>query len=58
MKITVDMPDEYVAAVKKAADHSEYGNRSAVVRKALAFYLFGKPSKAKCGQLSKAKTKA
>jgi len=47
MRITVDIPDEISRLVNKNANEKEFGNRSAVVKKALAFYLSKKPSKGK-----------
>ncbi len=47
MRITVDIPDEISRLINKNANEKEFGNRSAVVKKALTFYLFKKPSKGK-----------
>jgi len=47
MRITVDIPDEISRLINKNANEKEFGNRSAVVKKALTFYLSKKPSKSK-----------
>lgn len=47
MRVTVDLPGDMIEGIENLAISEESGNRSAVIKKALSFYLAKKARKAK-----------
>lgn len=45
MKISLDLPDVIVAEIQKDAQADGHNNKSAVIRKAITFYLSAKSQK-------------